>query len=57
MLETFIKLATYLSEAGTITYATMNASTGYLTIDGCSDDGKSFHLSYKEEEGQPHADP
>lgn len=56
MLETFINLASVVSEDATITEATLFA-TGHISIDGVTASGERFHLVYREEREQKHADP
>lgn len=56
MLETFINLASVVSENGTINEAALSAS-GLITVDGVTAGGERFHLTYREEREQKHADP
>lgn len=56
MLKIFIDLATVVSEGGTITEAALHTA-GLITVDGVTAGGEGFHLTYREEREQKHADP
>lgn len=53
MLETFINLVVIVSEGGTINEASFNRTSGFITIDGATDEGKPFHLTCRYEEMHP----
>jgi hypothetical protein len=53
MLDTFIDLVSVMSEDMTINEASFNSTSGFITIDGVSKEGKPFHLSCRYEETHP----
>ena len=50
MLDTFINLVSVMSADMDINEASFNSASGFITIDGVTNEGKSFYLTCRYEE-------